>query len=85
MSKQNHLYYKPTQEGMEKIEKLRAKVIELDDLLDELCPDPTRTGEWVDGVHAPAYRSKSLALTRLEEFRQRAIESIVRLHNSGLT
>lgn len=82
MSKENHLYYKPTQEGMDKIEKLRDKVIELDNLIDELVlPD----GLWLPSENyvVAASRSKSIAKTKLEECRQRAIEAIVRLHNSS--
>lgn len=71
MASENHLYYRPTEEGQRKIETLRAKVIELDDLIDELLPDD-RT--------LPGSRAKAIAKTKLEEARQRAIEAIVRNH-----
>lgn len=83
MARENHLYYKPTQEGMDKIERLRLKVIELDDLIDEL----TTVVSHVDPVCGELYvldgasrRSVSISKTKLEECRQRAIEAIVRLH-----
>lgn len=75
MAKENHQYYKPTAEGMAKIERLRAKVIELDDLIDDLTKitDPRPVLD-----RAPIGRSVSIAKTKLEECRQRAIEAIVR-------
>lgn len=74
MAKENHLYYVPTSEGMQKIERLRKAVIELDDLIDELVPAA------VD-LNQAASRSKSIAKTKLEEARQRAIEAIVRANS----
>lgn len=75
MAKENHLYYRPTQEGMDKIERLRAKVVELDDLVDELTASPNVPQNSAVG------RSVSIAKTKLEECRQRAIEAIVRKHS----
>lgn len=90
MSKENHLYYKPTKEGMEKIEKLRAKVIELDDLIGELTtiradhPEAENISDRLAcGGGAAVSRSRSISITKLEECRQRAIEAIVRLHSDG--
>jgi hypothetical protein len=80
MAKDNHLYMKPTQEGLDKIAQLRAKVIELDDLIDELMLG----GYSSTDDHAPCARSIALAKTKLEECRMRAIEAIVRKHNAGV-
>ena len=79
MAKDNHLYMKPTQEGLDKIARLRAKVIELDDLIDELMD-----GGYSDGNDLGGGRSAALAKTKLEECRMRAIEAIVRKHNAGV-
>ncbi len=79
MAKDNHLYLKPTPEGIEKIALIRAKVIELDNLLDDLMLG----GYSSPDDHMPAARSVALAKTKLEEFRHRAIEAIVRKHNAG--
>lgn len=75
MAKEAHLYYTPDAEGMTKIETLRKKVIELDDLIDEL----TGANKGVP-MSSAVGRPISLAKTKLEECRQRAIEAIVRLH-----
>jgi hypothetical protein len=75
LAKDNHLYYRPTQEGMDKIEKLRSKVIELDDLIDELTASPDKPQDAAVG------RLVALSKTKLEEARQRAIEAIVRKHS----
>lgn len=87
MSKENHLYYKPTKEGIEKIEKLRLKVIELDDLIDSLVRNTFPQGKEANEKNitdsSAAARSYSISKTKLEECRMRAVEAIVRLHNDG--
>lgn len=82
MAKENHLYYKPTAEGMAKIERLREKVIELDDLIDELL-DIDADGFTSENLAGAVFRSRSISKTKLEECRQRAIEAIVRKHSAG--
>ena len=72
MSKDNHLYYKPDADGMKKIEQLRLKVIELDDLIDELV------GSDIKFPHVG--RPTSIAKTKLEECRMFAVSAIVRKH-----
>jgi len=69
MAKENHLSYVPTAEGSEKIEKIRAAFIAVDDLLDELVTENSR--------------AKSLSKTHLEESRMWAVQAIVALNNSG--
>lgn len=62
MSKQDHLNHKPTAQGIELIEKLKSKIIELDEIINTVM---------VNG------REKSLALTKLEECRMWAVKGIV--------
>lgn len=61
MARLDHLNHKPDIEGIVKIEDLRAKIIELDDLIQEIVP-PTR--------------ERSIALTKLEEVRMWAVKGI---------
>lgn len=75
MAKEDHLYHKPTPQGLAKIEQFRNKVIELDALLNDLYV----TGDGTP-LPGPIARAKAIAQTKLEEFRQRGIEGIVRLH-----
>lgn len=78
--KDNHLSYRPSAEGAEKIEQLRAKIIELDDFLDEAIGTPTAS----ETVDVPAVlRTKALAKTALEEARMWAVTAIVRANNIG--
>lgn len=79
MAKDNHLYHRPDVEGLDKIDRLRKAVIALDDLLDELM----QGGYYSSDDHAPCARSVAIAKTKLEEFRHRAIEAIVRKHSNG--
>lgn len=58
----DHLNHKPDEEGISKCEKLRLKIIELDDLIQQ---------EVVNS------REKSIALTKLEECRMWAIKGVV--------
>ena len=78
--KDNHLSYKVTPEGAAKIERLREKYIELDDLIDELVFDALGRpdSEW-DVIR----RETVLAKTCLEDSRMRAVLAIVRGNNSG--
>lgn len=82
MATDSHLYMKPTPEGLEKIDRLRAKVIELDDLIDELTKDKETSviSHHLSGSHVAVGRAKE----RLEECRMHAINAIVRKHNEGV-
>lgn len=69
MAKEQHISYKPSKEGAEKIERLREAVIALDDLIDDLLPNNSR--------------DKALAKTHLEDSRMRAVIAIVMAYNDG--
>lgn len=69
MSRQDHLNHKPNAAGIEKIEKLKAWIIGLDDIIQSTLPDG---------------REKSLALTKLEECRMWAVKGIVFANYDGV-
>ncbi len=75
MAKENHLSYKVTVEGAAKIERLRQKYIELDDLIDEVTAE--------QGAEREVLRARAVAKTELETSRMWAVISVVRLHNDG--
>lgn len=79
MAKANHLSYKVTKEGAEKIERLREKFIELDDLIDEV----TLTVSGDNCNTASGNRAAALSKTYLEDARMRAVEAVCRLNNNG--
>ena len=68
MSKNDHLNHKPDADGIEKIEKIRAAIIALDEAIDNLVPES---------------REKALAKTKLEEARMWAVKGIVLKHSTG--
>lgn len=68
MAKENHLSYKVTPEGSDKIAQIRAAAIAFDDLIDAV----TENG-----------REKSLAKTHLEDCRMWAVTAVVRANNTG--
>lgn len=69
MSKKDHLNHKPNAAGIAAIEKLKLKIIELDDMIHETMLDS---------------REKSLALTKLEECRMWAVKGIVFANHDGV-
>ncbi len=67
MSKENHIWNQPTAEGQAKIDQVRNKFIELDDLIDEAFGPASP---------APAARHLALSKTYLEDARMRAVWGI---------
>ncbi len=60
--KNDHLNHKPDVDGIQTLEILREKIIELDALIESIVP---------------ASREKSLAFTKLEECRMWAVKGVV--------
>lgn len=62
MAKEDHLNHRPTELGVAKIEALRAKLVDIEQFLDE---------------NTEQSREISVAKTKLEEFRMWAVKGIV--------
>lgn len=78
MSKHDHDYHKPTEEGMKRIERVRTAIIELDTLLDQLVLDAGfASDQGVPYVPGESMRDLTVAHARLRECRQNAISAIV--------